>query len=111
MKPVVYKVQRIRDGKSFVTRYVTAHQDDKIVFSVQVSFHLKEESAISHQYTMPIVEEPEKLKNQWQLAREYLSKSETSEIQLLPHSVMDMRAKIDGEKRTLIEVSFFNNCC
>ena len=106
LKPVVYKVQRIRDGKSFASRYVTAHQDDKIVFSVQVSFHLKEESAISHQYTMPTVEEPEKLKNQWQLAREYLSKSETGEIQLTSFNAIEMRAKLDGEKKTLVEVNF-----
>ncbi|KAE9546180.1 hypothetical protein FO519_010608, partial [Halicephalobus sp. NKZ332] len=53
LKPVVYKIQRIRDGRSFATRFVTAHQEDKIVFSIQISFHVKEEPAIFHQYTMP----------------------------------------------------------
>ena len=103
---MVYKIQRIRDGRSFATRFVTAHQDDKIVFSIQISFHLKEEPAISHQYTMPKVEGPENLKSQWQLAQEYLRKSEAGEIQLSAHNAMNMHAKIEDQKNSLIEVGF-----
>ena len=106
MKPVVYKIQRIRDGRSFATRFVTAHQEDKIVFSIQISFHLKEEPAITHQYTMPKVEGPDNLKNQWQLAKEYLDKAEAGEIKITAHNAMNMHAKVEDKNNALIEVGF-----
>ncbi|KAE9546764.1 hypothetical protein FO519_010024 [Halicephalobus sp. NKZ332] len=103
LKPVVYKIQRIRDGRSFATRFVTAHQEDKIVFSIQISFHVKEESAISHQYTMPKVEPPDSLKNQWDVAKEFLDKAETGELQLSPHTAMVMHARIEEKNNSLVE--------
>src|SRR5215471_19409080 len=58
--PIVYEVDRIRDGKSFTTRRVTAIQHGHAIFSMEVSFHGAEEG-LSHQFPMPNVPKPESL--------------------------------------------------
>jgi acyl-CoA thioesterase-2 len=58
--PIVYDVDRIRDGRSFTTRRVVAIQHGHAIFTMAVSFHVAEEG-FSHQSTMPRVPEPEAL--------------------------------------------------
>lgn len=58
--PIIYEVDRIRDGKSFTTRQVTALQHGEAIFSMGVSFH-RRESGFSHQMPMPSVPSPETL--------------------------------------------------
>jgi acyl-CoA thioesterase-2 len=58
--PIIYEVDRIRDGKSFTTRNVIAIQHGHAIFSMSVSFHGHEEG-LSHQFTMPDVTKPEAL--------------------------------------------------
>ncbi|GGF89096.1 acyl-CoA thioesterase II [Azorhizobium oxalatiphilum] len=58
--PIVYEVDRIRDGKSFTTRRVVAIQHGKAIFSMAVSFQVREDG-ISHQDVMPKVPQPEEL--------------------------------------------------
>lgn len=48
--PIVYQVQRTRDGRSFTTRHVSAVQDGDIIFSMSASFH-RPESGPEHQIT------------------------------------------------------------
>uniref|UniRef100_A0AC34R721 Acyl-CoA thioesterase n=1 Tax=Panagrolaimus sp. JU765 TaxID=591449 RepID=A0AC34R721_9BILA len=103
LKPVIYKTQRIRDGRSFCTRFITAHQNDKIVYSTQISFHVKEEGAITHQTEMPKVIEPEKCKASWDLAREFLEKAESGHLKVSPHVALAMQATIDDQKNALVE--------
>lgn len=57
---IIYQVERLRDGKSYSTRRVSAIQHDKEIFSIMVSFHGDEESAFDHQDKMPDVPPPEK---------------------------------------------------
>ena len=38
--PIIYEVDRIRDGKSFTTRRVVAIQHGRAIFSMEVSFHV-----------------------------------------------------------------------
>ncbi|WP_420551816.1 acyl-CoA thioesterase [Tenacibaculum aiptasiae] len=60
-KPITYNVQVIRDGGSFSTRRVTAHQEDKTIFILACSFHKKEEG---YEHQMPIkkdIKQPEEL--------------------------------------------------
>ncbi|WP_241384416.1 acyl-CoA thioesterase [Rhodococcus sp. CH91] len=57
---IVYLVDRIRDGRSFCTRRVTAVQDGKPIFTMSASFHVRDEG-IEHQDTMPRVPDPESL--------------------------------------------------
>ncbi len=50
--PIIYTVDRIRDGRSFVTRRVVAKQRGKAIFNMACSFH-KEEEGLEHQLDMP----------------------------------------------------------
>jgi acyl-CoA thioesterase II len=66
--PIVYEVDRIRDGKSFTTRRVVAIQHGHAIFSMSVSFQLHEEG-LSHQYTMPDVPKPDALPTEAEFKR------------------------------------------
>ncbi len=70
--PVVYEVDRIRDGKGYTTRRVVAIQRGKPIFNMSASFKIKEEG-IEHQCTMPTVPGPEGLPNMTELGREALA--------------------------------------
>ncbi len=50
--PILYEVDRIRDGKSFTTRRVVAIQHGKVIFNLQASFHVAEDGP-DHQIQMP----------------------------------------------------------
>ena len=58
--PIIYEVDRIRDGKSFATRRVVAIQHGEAIFSMSASFQI-EESGFDHQLPMPSVPPPEEL--------------------------------------------------
>ncbi|WP_224365240.1 acyl-CoA thioesterase II [Hyalangium versicolor] len=58
--PVVYTVDRVRDGGSFSTRRVVAIQKGQPIFTGMASFH-GEEPGFTHQATMPQVAGPEGL--------------------------------------------------
>jgi len=58
--PIIYEVDRIRDGKSFTTRNVKAIQHGHAIFSMSVSFHLSE-PGLTHQVKMPDVPKPDQL--------------------------------------------------
>ena len=50
--PIVYEVDRIRDGGSFATRRVVAIQHGQAIFSLEASFQVDEEG-LEHQVPMP----------------------------------------------------------
>lgn len=50
---ISYTVSRLRDGKSFETRSVTARQDDRIILECSMNFHRKEQGNMEHQLPMP----------------------------------------------------------
>jgi len=58
--PIIYEVDRIRDGNSFTTRRVVAIQHGRAIFNLAASFHI-DEPGPDHQYTMPTVPAPEDL--------------------------------------------------
>ena len=58
--PILYEVDRIRDGRSFSTRRVVAIQHGKAIFNLQASFQVHEEG-LEHEATMPEVTAPEDL--------------------------------------------------
>jgi acyl-CoA thioesterase-2 len=58
--PIVYDVDRIRDGKSFTTRRVVAIQHGEAIFNLQASFHV-DETGFEHQIPMPEAPSPETL--------------------------------------------------
>ena len=64
--PIVYEVDRIRDGGSFTTRRVVAIQHGQAMFTMAVSFH-KPEPGFDHQAAMPDVPPPEELASEEEL--------------------------------------------
>jgi acyl-CoA thioesterase-2 len=65
--PILYEVDRLHDGRSFMTRRVVAIQHGKAIFNLSASFHVHEEG-LDHQSTMPDVVPPESLpdfKTRW----------------------------------------------
>lgn len=68
--PIIYEVDRLRDGGSFTTRRVTAIQHGHAIFSLECSFQV-EEHGLEHQMPMPLdVPGPETLRNQFELLQE-----------------------------------------
>ncbi len=55
--PILYEVDRIRDGRSFTTRRVVAIQHGRAIFSMSVSYQV-EESGMEHQTPMPDMPAP-----------------------------------------------------
>ena len=70
--PVVYEVDRIRDGRSYTTRRIVAIQRGKPIFNMSASFKISEEG-IEHQCAMPEVPGPENLPNLTELGRQALA--------------------------------------
>lgn len=64
--PIIYEVDRIRDGKSFTTRRVVAIQHGQAIFTLMVSFH-NDEPGLEHQAPMPDVPPPEDLPSEAQI--------------------------------------------
>ena len=58
--PILYEVDRIRDGRSFTTRRVVAVQHGQAIFNLQASFHTPE-AGLDHQLSMPDVPGPDDL--------------------------------------------------
>src|SRR4051794_22515943 len=50
--PILYDVDRIRDGRSFTTRRVVAIQHGRAIFNLAASFHV-DEPGLDHQFPMP----------------------------------------------------------
>jgi acyl-CoA thioesterase-2 len=59
--PLVYTVDRVRDGRSFSTRRVTAIQHGKAIFAMSASFH-RPEPGVEHASPMPQAPPPEDLR-------------------------------------------------
>ena len=71
--PIVYEVDRIRDGGSFTTRSIKAIQNGRPIFNMSASFQIME-SGHSHQIEMPQVPPPEELANEMEIAQTYKHK-------------------------------------
>jgi acyl-CoA thioesterase-2 len=69
--PIIYEVDRIRDGRSFTTRRVLAIQHGQAIFTMSVSFHTAE-SGLNHQAEMPEVPGPELLPSDTEIRQRVL---------------------------------------
>ncbi len=67
-RPVLYEVDRIRDGRSFTTRRVVAIQDGKAILNMSVSLQVSE-TGMTHAQAMPNVPPPEELTDDLERAR------------------------------------------
>jgi acyl-CoA thioesterase-2 len=66
--PIIYFVDRPRDGKSFTNRRVTAIQHGEAIFHLSALFH-KNEVGLDHQIAMPDVPPPEECPGELELIR------------------------------------------
>lgn len=70
--PIIYEVDRIRDGSSFTTRRVVAIQHGKAIFSLSSSFHIDEEG-FDHQIAMPETPDPDSLNGEAEIRANYIA--------------------------------------
>lgn len=64
--PIIFDVDRIRDGRSFTTRRVVAIQHGRPIFNLSASYQIREEG-LSHQVTKPNVPGPENFEPTYKL--------------------------------------------
>ena len=72
--PILYQVERLRDGGSFATRRVLAIQHGQAIFSMSASFQF-DEPGFDHQIAMPDRPAPEDLVGEQEIKETYLSKA------------------------------------
>ncbi|NCT66064.1 MAG: acyl-CoA thioesterase II [Rhodanobacteraceae bacterium] len=72
-QPILYHVERTRDGGSFSVRRVTAIQHGQPIFNFSASFQV-EETGVEHQLPMPAVPKPEDVEPTPALPAEELAK-------------------------------------
>src|SRR5216684_4370661 len=85
--PILYTVDRIRDGRTFATRRVVATQHGQAIFNLACSFHVDEEG-LDHSDAMPEVSGPHGLSELGQLGAEL---SPGSPLKFLEDSGLDVR--------------------
>lgn len=89
--PILYDVERIRDGRSFCTRRVVAIQHGRPIFNMSASFQV-DEHGYNHQIAMPIVPEPDELQDELQVKTEYWAeKGKSYNPYLSPDWPLDIR--------------------
>jgi acyl-CoA thioesterase-2 len=71
--PIVYEVDRSRDGHSFSNRRVVAIQHGEQIFNMTASFQVLEDG-LEHQFSMPSVPPPEELPDMLDVLRPMLSR-------------------------------------
>ncbi len=72
--PIIYQVDRIRDGSSFATRRIVAIQHGHAIFSMSASFQI-DEGGFDHQARIPQVPQPEELLSEDQMRDAFLAKA------------------------------------
>ncbi|MBT9370622.1 acyl-CoA thioesterase II [Rhizobium sp. CSW-27] len=72
--PIVYQVERLRDGSSFTTRRVTGIQHGRAIFAMSVSAQI-EEPGYDHQTDMPAVKKPEELMSEEDFQKVFLAQA------------------------------------
>jgi len=74
--PIVYEVDRVRDGRSFTARRVQAIQNGAPILSMIASFHQPEANQLEHQISMPNVPPPDALEFAHVLRQQWLEEAE-----------------------------------
>ncbi|MEU9605387.1 acyl-CoA thioesterase II [Streptomyces sp. NPDC048057] len=65
-RPIVYAVERLRDGRTFSSRRVTAQQDGEVIFTLSASFK-SAESGYDRQPAMPATPDPDAVPDLFEL--------------------------------------------
>ena len=95
--PILYQVDRIRDGKSFTTRRVVAIQHGEAIFHLSASFQTTERG-LEHQIPMPAAPPPESLPTLKERTAEMLSRApEEMKRWLMRERPIDVRPVNPGD--------------
>ena len=70
--PIIYQVEKLRDGKSFVSRNVKAIQHGRVIFQAMVSF-ANQEDGLNYQIAEPDYPAPEKLRSEEELKQAFVN--------------------------------------
>lgn len=102
--PTVFQVDRLRDGRSFATRRVTAIQDGEPIFSMSASFHLRDQAGIEHQDPMPRVIDPEEIevpevKDLPEAHRHFLEEWAQWDIRVVPREKLETTRALASQQR------------
>ncbi|MFC8200536.1 acyl-CoA thioesterase [Streptomyces sp. NPDC057298] len=89
--PIVYTVDRIRDGRSFTTRRVVAVQYGQPIFHLSASFQTYEEG-LEHQAEMPAAPDPETLRTTAEMLPLYLDACGDESV---ARRMLEARAAVD----------------
>jgi acyl-CoA thioesterase-2 len=98
--PIIYEVDRIRDGNSFTTRRVVAIQKGEAIFNMSASFQVHEEG-LSHQVAMPDVPRPDDLPSEEEMF-------ERRRDSLTPEMLKMMQRDRPVEMKRVEEVDYLN---
>ncbi|KAI8885110.1 Thioesterase/thiol ester dehydrase-isomerase [Backusella circina FSU 941] len=80
--PVLYQVQNLRDGRSYMNRYVTATQKNQLIFVCSLSFSKRNDFInLDHQIKMPQVPGPEQATSLFEKYSEALKQNDLAPIQ------------------------------
>ncbi|XP_056018788.1 acyl-coenzyme A thioesterase 8-like [Ostrea edulis] len=82
-KPILYNVDRTRDGKTYSSRSIKATQDGVPIFTMQASFKVEETDPLEHQFKMPVVPNPEELISSKDYLKKILETKKLTESQRL----------------------------
>ncbi|WP_298426619.1 acyl-CoA thioesterase II [Rhodoblastus sp.] len=69
--PIVYQVERLRDGRSFATRRCQAIQHGRIIFTLAASFHNAEAESLDHGFAPPDTPAPEDLPDETEFMKRF----------------------------------------
>jgi acyl-CoA thioesterase II len=93
--PIVYDVERMRDGRSFSTRRVVARQHGRPIYFMTASFQVPEDG-FEHQDTMPEVPSPEDSPD---MAEQFRARSpEHAETRLKEWAALELRTVGDSRE-------------
>ncbi len=76
--PIIYDVERVRDGGSFTTRRVVAIQHGRPIFDLAASFQVPEQGH-EHQFDMPDVPPPEEVMSEVEFNEQYIARENPPE--------------------------------
>lgn len=113
--PIIYEVDRIRDGRSFTTRRVLAIQHGRAIFSLTASFQV-EEAGFEHSALMPDVPPPEDLPDEAEIragafpsmpepVRAYFERERPIELRLVDHARPPLSRPHEGLFRVWIRTT------
>jgi len=85
--PIIFKVSRVRDGRSYITRSVEARQRGLSIFIMLLSYKIPETFILEHQYPMPKVPPPEECTDTETRLRAWLNDARAAKF----HNLIRMR--------------------